>query len=58
MNRKNARVSKRLKAGGHIEQGRTGTIFKLLPDKGLIERETVAFFVNADRQKVDEPVIK
>ena len=44
--------------------------FMLLPDKGLIEkakskkdgkktkvRLTVGFFVNADRQKVDEPVI-
>ena len=44
--------------------------FKLLPDKSLIEkakskkggkkakvRLTVAFFVNADGQKVDEPVI-
>ena len=44
--------------------------FMLLPDKGLIEkakskkdgkktkvRLTVAFFINADRQKVDEPVI-
>ena len=47
-----------------------GLFFKLLPDKGLIEkakskkggkkakvRLTVAFFVNADGQKVDEPVI-
>ena len=47
-----------------------GLFFKLLPDKGLIEkakskksgkkakvRLTIAFFVNADGQKVDEPVI-
>ena len=47
-----------------------GLFFKLLPDKGLIEktkskkggkkskvRLTVAFFVNAAGQKVDEPVI-
>ena len=47
-----------------------GVIFKLLPDKGFIEkakskkggkkakvRLTVAFFVNADGKKVDEPVI-
>ena len=47
-----------------------GLFFKLLPDKGLIEKAkskksgkktkvhlTVAFFVNADGQKVDEPVI-
>ena len=44
--------------------------FMLLPDKGLIEkakskkdgkktkvRLTVAFFLNADRQKVDQPVM-
>ena len=47
-----------------------GLFFKLLPNKGLIEKVkskkrtknakaflTVAFFVNADAQKVDEPVI-
>ena len=47
-----------------------GLFFKLLPDKGLIEkakskkggkkakiRLTVVFFVNADGQRVDEPVI-
>ena len=48
-----------------------GLFFKLLPDKVLIEMAksktgskkakvslAVAFFVNADGQKVDEPVIK
>ena len=44
-----------------------GTIFKLLSNKGFIEktkskksgkvRLTVVFFVNADGQKVDEPAI-
>ena len=47
-----------------------GIFFKLLPDKGLIKkakskkggkkakvRLTVAFFVNADGQNVDEPII-
>ena len=47
-----------------------GLFFKLLPNKGLIEKVkskkrtkkakallTVAYFVNADAQKVDEPVI-
>lgn len=47
-----------------MEHGRIGTFFKLLPDKGLIEkvkskkggkkakvRLTVAFLVNADEQK-------
>ena len=47
-----------------------GLFFKLLPDKGVTEKAkskkggkkakvclTVAFFVNADGQKVDEPVI-
>ena len=48
-----------------------GLFFKLLPDKGLIEKTkskkggkkskvglTAAFFVNAAGQKVDEPAIK
>ena len=53
-----------------MKNGQIGTIFKVLPDKGLIEkakskkggkkakiRLTIAFFVNVDGQKVDEPVI-
>ena len=38
--------------------GELELFFKLLPGKGLIETETVAFFVNANRQKIDEPVTK
>ena len=53
-----------------MEHEQIGNIFKLLPDKALIENAKskkggkkakiclpVAPFVNADRQKVDEPVI-
>ena len=53
-----------------MKNGQIGTFFKILPDKGLIEkakskkggkkakiRLTIAFFGNADGQKVDEPVI-
>ena len=53
-----------------LNKDELGLFIKVLPDKGLIEkakskkrskkakvRLTVAFLVNADGQKVDEPVI-
>ena len=43
---------------------KSGNFFKALPDKGLIEKgkqvkggKTVAFFVNAAGEKVDQPIV-
>ena len=69
LNGKNPGINWRVLVRKYLEYGRVWLFFKALPDKGLVEkgkeakggkkskqRFTIAYFVNAAGEKIDEPV--